>query len=148
MFGYLGSSGIGSYLPLIQAFHTRLPSVGSAGTRSNAAYDFLGFSALIIYLFLWMNPFVKSPLCDTILYHMKSVTVRDLRNRFGEIAKWIQTGEPVTITRRGNVFATLVPAVSNENRKVDWSKRIIEFPPVGKGMSHKETEKLWSDLRD
>jgi prevent-host-death family protein len=41
---------------------------------------------------------------------MKEATVRDLRNRFALVAAWINEGEPVEITRRGKVFARLVPA--------------------------------------
>jgi prevent-host-death family protein len=41
---------------------------------------------------------------------MKTATVRDLRNRFPQIAAWIEEGEPVEITRAGKRFARLVPA--------------------------------------
>ena len=46
----------------------------------------------------------------------KVATVRDLRNRFALIAKWIEQGEPVEITKGGQRFARLVPA---EPRKQD-----------------------------
>jgi len=79
---------------------------------------------------------------------MKTATVRDLRNRFADVAKWIELGEAVTITRNGTAFATLAPAKEPKPRKVDWAARLKAFPPVGKGMSKAATEKLWSDLRD
>lgn len=79
---------------------------------------------------------------------MKTATVRDLRNHFADVAKWIEQGEPVTITRHGTPFATLAPARPAKPRKVDWAARLKAFPPVGKGMSKEETERLWSDLRD
>ena len=41
---------------------------------------------------------------------MKTATVRDLRNRFPHVAKWIAQGEPVEITKAGKTFAHLVPA--------------------------------------
>ncbi|MEI7731844.1 MAG: prevent-host-death protein [Verrucomicrobiota bacterium] len=41
---------------------------------------------------------------------MKTATVRDLRNRFPQVAAWITQGQPVEITRAGKVFAHLVPA--------------------------------------
>jgi len=41
---------------------------------------------------------------------MKTATVRDLRNRFPRVAAWITAGQQVEITRRGKVFARLVPA--------------------------------------
>ena len=79
---------------------------------------------------------------------MKTATVRDLRNHFADVAKWIEHGEPVTITRNGTPFATLAPAKAAKPRKVDWAARLKAFPPVGKGMSKEATEKLWSNLRD
>ncbi|MBX3744339.1 MAG: type II toxin-antitoxin system prevent-host-death family antitoxin [Verrucomicrobiae bacterium] len=41
---------------------------------------------------------------------MKTATVRDLRNGFARISKWIEEGEPVEITKGGKRFARLVPA--------------------------------------
>jgi len=79
---------------------------------------------------------------------MKTATVRDLRNNFASVAKWIEHGEQVAITRNGAAFATLAPVKAVKRRKVDWAARLKAFPPVGKGMSKEATEKLWSDLRD
>lgn len=79
---------------------------------------------------------------------MKTATVRDLRNHFADVAKWIEHGEQVTITRNGAAFATLAPAKPEKRRKVDWAARLKQFPAVGKGISKQATEKLWSDLRD
>ena len=79
---------------------------------------------------------------------MKTATVRDLRNHFADVAKWIEHGEPVTITRNGIAFATLAPAQAAKPRKVDWAAWLKKHPPVGRGMSKAATEKLWSDLRD
>jgi antitoxin (DNA-binding transcriptional repressor) of toxin-antitoxin stability system len=79
---------------------------------------------------------------------MKTATVRDLRNHFAEVAKWIEHGEQVEITRNGAVFATLAPAQPPKPRKVDWAARLKKFPPLGKGVSKEATEKLWSHLRD
>ena len=36
---------------------------------------------------------------------MKTATVRDLRHHFADVAKWIEHGESVTITRNGTAFA-------------------------------------------
>lgn len=78
---------------------------------------------------------------------MKTATVRDLRNHFADVAKWIENGEAVTITRNGTAFATLAPARSAKPRKVNWAARLKAFPPVGRGMPKEDTEKLWADLR-
>ena len=79
---------------------------------------------------------------------MKTATVRDLRNNFASVAKWIEHGEQITITRNGESFATLSPATPEKRRKVDWAARFAKREPLGKGISKAATEKLWSDLRD
>ena len=40
---------------------------------------------------------------------MKTATIRDLRNRFTSVAASIARGESVEITKRGKLFARLVP---------------------------------------
>ncbi|MEI8341851.1 MAG: prevent-host-death protein [Verrucomicrobiota bacterium] len=79
---------------------------------------------------------------------MKTATVRDLRNHFADVAKWIESGEQVVITRNGTAFATLAPAMAQRPRKVDWVARLKQRPPLGKSLSKAATKKLWSDLRD
>ena len=79
---------------------------------------------------------------------MKTATVRDLRNHFASVAKWIEHGEQIAITRNGKTFATLSPAAPKKPRKVDWAARFAKRKPLGKGISKDATEKLWSDLRD
>lgn len=49
---------------------------------------------------------------------MKTVTVRDLRNRFAHVAAWIEEGQPVEITRSGKLFARLVPAKPAKRREL------------------------------
>jgi len=79
---------------------------------------------------------------------MKTATVRDLRNKFADVAKWIEHGEAVTITRNGTAFATLAPAKPAKPRKVDWATRLAKRRPLGRGLSEEETNALWSRLRD
>ena len=40
---------------------------------------------------------------------MKTATVRDLRNEFGRISKWLEKGESVQVLKRGKPFARVVP---------------------------------------
>ena len=79
---------------------------------------------------------------------MKTVTVRDLKNRFADVAKCIDDGEVVTITRYGTAFATLTPTKVRKPSKASIVKHCKERKPVGKGMSKEAVKKLWSDLRD
>ena len=79
---------------------------------------------------------------------MKTATVRDLRNNFASVAKWIEHGEAITITRNGKSFATLSPAIPETPHKVDWAARFAKRKPLGRKLNAKETEEFWSRLRD
>ena len=79
---------------------------------------------------------------------MKTATVRDLRNHFADVAKWIELGEQVTITRNGAAFATLAPAKMPKLGKPDWAARLAKRKPLGRKLSAAETEAFWSRLRD
>ncbi|MEA3212507.1 MAG: hypothetical protein QOE70_5564 [Chthoniobacter sp.] len=82
---------------------------------------------------------------------MKTATVRDLRNHFADVAKWIEHGEQVSITRNGKTFATLAPAQIAKPLKPFgelWTARMKKFKPVGKGLTKAQTDRLWSELRD
>ena len=83
-------------------------------------------------------------LCITV----KTATVRDLRNHFARLAKWIEHGEQITITRNGEIFAKLLPATPDKPRKVDWAAHLKKYKPAGRKLSRRETEEFWSQLRD
>jgi prevent-host-death family protein len=53
---------------------------------------------------------------------MKTATVRELRNRYTQLLKWLDAGEEIMITRRGVTIARLVPERERTKRNVDWSK--------------------------
>ena len=40
---------------------------------------------------------------------MKTASVRDLRNRFRRISRWLESGEPVQVLKRGRPFARVFP---------------------------------------
>ena len=53
---------------------------------------------------------------------MKTATVRDLRNRYTSLLKWIGAGEEIVITQRGKAIARLIPEQDQHTRTVDWSQ--------------------------
>lgn len=53
---------------------------------------------------------------------MKSTTVRDLRNNYSKVLKWVAKGEEVEVTRRGKAVAKVVPIAVPVPAEVDWSK--------------------------
>lgn len=52
---------------------------------------------------------------------MKSASVRDLRNNYTSVLRWISAGEDVLITQRGTVIARLSPETERTAQVVDWA---------------------------
>jgi prevent-host-death family protein len=52
---------------------------------------------------------------------MKTASVRDLRNHYTGILRWIASGEVVQITQRGKPVARLVPEIPDMDSRIDWS---------------------------
>jgi len=48
---------------------------------------------------------------------MKIVTVRDLRNSFARVSRWLEVGETVEVTKRGRVFARILPVAAAKSRR-------------------------------
>ena len=48
---------------------------------------------------------------------MKTATVRQLRTEFPKVLSWVNAGQEVSITRRREVVASLVPAGNRPKRK-------------------------------
>lgn len=53
---------------------------------------------------------------------MKTATVRELRNHYTGLLKWLEAGEEVRITRRGKPIARLVPEPMGKDISVDWQE--------------------------
>jgi antitoxin (DNA-binding transcriptional repressor) of toxin-antitoxin stability system len=51
---------------------------------------------------------------------MKVATVRDLRNDFAKISRWLEDGEAVEIRRRGKVIGRIAPSRSSAPRPSAW----------------------------
>jgi prevent-host-death family protein len=52
---------------------------------------------------------------------VKTATVRDLRNHYTRVLRWVSAGEDVLITRRGIVIARLSPESAKTAQVVDWA---------------------------
>ena len=63
---------------------------------------------------------------------MKTATVRDLRNRYTSLLRWISAGEEILITQRGVVVARLSPETARTAGAVDWA----DAPEVRRDRSH------------
>jgi antitoxin (DNA-binding transcriptional repressor) of toxin-antitoxin stability system len=47
---------------------------------------------------------------------MKTATIRDLRNDFARLSKWLEKGETIEILKRGKPVADLVPKTSGKRK--------------------------------
>jgi prevent-host-death family protein len=52
---------------------------------------------------------------------MKTASVRDLRNTYNDLLRWVEAGEEVVIQRRGKPVARLVPDKRGEAPHCEWS---------------------------
>lgn len=57
-----------------------------------------------------------------IVSHMKTTTVRELRNNYSKVLQWVAKGEEVEVTRRGKVVAKVIPPASTKATTVDWTQ--------------------------
>lgn len=48
--------------------------------------------------------------------------MRELRNNYSQVLRWVAKGEQVEVTRRGKVVARVVPPASTKAAKVDWAQ--------------------------
>jgi antitoxin (DNA-binding transcriptional repressor) of toxin-antitoxin stability system len=66
---------------------------------------------------------------------MKTATVRDLRNDFARLSKWLEKGETVQLLKRGKPFARVVPEAKSGSflgRMEGTAKTPADFDvPVG-----------------
>jgi antitoxin (DNA-binding transcriptional repressor) of toxin-antitoxin stability system len=51
------------------------------------------------------------------MFHMKTASVRELRQNFPRVLAWLQAGEEVAITLRRQAVATLIPRPPNKRTR-------------------------------
>jgi prevent-host-death family protein len=53
---------------------------------------------------------------------MKKTTIRELRNNYSRVLRWVSAGEEVQVTRRGTIVAKVVPPQPMAAGKLDWKE--------------------------
>jgi prevent-host-death family protein len=53
---------------------------------------------------------------------MKTTTIRELRNNYAKVLRWVSAGEEVRVTRHGKIVARVVPPPPVSSRKLDWKE--------------------------
>lgn len=77
---------------------------------------------------------------------MKTTTVRELRNNYAKVLKWVSKGEEVEITRRGKAVAKVVPVASVNPTRVDWTQSAaLRSLPWAARLTEAETKEILAD---
>lgn len=61
---------------------------------------------------------------------MKTATVRELRNHYSKVLRWVDSGNEVQVARRGKIVAKLVPASPAVPVEIDWLQSAALSRPV------------------
>ena len=76
---------------------------------------------------------------------MKTTTVRELRNNYAQVLKWVSAGQEVSVTRRGRIVAKVVPPTLSAQR-IDWTQSAAHRLTAGeKPLTAKQSEHLLRD---
>ena len=79
--------------------------------------------------------------------HMRSTTVRELRNNYSKVLGWVARGEEVEVTRRGKVVAKVVPPVASP-RKIDWTQSAaLTWPAWARKLTAKQSAAVLADSK-
>jgi prevent-host-death family protein len=77
---------------------------------------------------------------------MKTTTVRELRNNYAKVLKWVSKGEEVEVTRRGKAVAKVVPVAPDKPTRVDWAQSAaLSSIPWAATLTEKEAKAILSD---
>ena len=74
------------------------------------------------------------PILWTSCGHMKTATLRQLRNETGMLVKWVEAGETVVVTKRSKPILRLLPVLPSESdsgRIPDFETRQHDIFPEG-----------------
>jgi prevent-host-death family protein len=76
---------------------------------------------------------------------MKTTTVRELRNNYARVLKWVSSGQEVQVTRRGKVVAKVVPP-AGASLKLDWTRSAaLNRPELSRTLGAKESASVLAE---
>lgn len=86
-------------------------------------------------------------MCYNFCSTMKTATVRELRNNYSKVLKWVATGQEVQVTRRGKVVAKVVPPDESPG-KVDWAgSAALRITRTDKALTTRQSERLLKEAQ-
>jgi prevent-host-death family protein len=78
---------------------------------------------------------------------MKTTTVRELRNNYAKVLKWVSTGQEVQVTRRGKVVAKVVPP-DEPALRVDWAQSAArQITGADKALTARQSDRLLKEAQ-
>ena len=94
------------------------------------------------------NEFLTHDLRETSLSHMKTATVRELRNEFPKLASYLEDGEEILLTRRSKPIAKILPIEEGVKEVVDWSKSAaFQMKRSSPALTEVEVQKILDDSK-
>ncbi len=79
---------------------------------------------------------------------MKTATVRELRNHYTKLLRWVARGEEVEVTRRGKVVARVIPPGLARMDKVDWARSAaLNRPAWSATLTAEQSAAIMADSR-
>jgi len=89
----------------------------------------------------------ESLMCYIFCSTMKTTTVRELRNNYSKVLKWVSAGQEVQVTRRGKVVAKVV-LPDEPSLKVDWSQSAaLRITAADKILTARQSERLLKEAQ-
>lgn len=74
---------------------------------------------------------------------MKTTSVRELRNNYAKVLRWVSAGEEIAVTRRGKVVAKVVAPATTHPIEVDWSQSAaLNRPASSKKLTARQSAAL------
>lgn len=79
---------------------------------------------------------------------MKAASVRELRNEFPKVERWLRAGEEVRLTKRGRVLGTIVPAADTRREApAQWPDFMARLKTIYGDKVTSDSQAIFDDLR-
>lgn len=80
---------------------------------------------------------------------MKAASVRELRNEFPKIERWLSAGEEVRLTKRGRLLGTIVPAEgARQDAPAQWPDFMARLSAIYGDKMTSDSQRIISEGRD
>jgi antitoxin (DNA-binding transcriptional repressor) of toxin-antitoxin stability system len=78
---------------------------------------------------------------------MKAASVRELRNEFPKVERWLRAGEEVRLTKRGQVLGTIIPAAAPRTPPAEWPDFMARLQAIYGDKVTSDSQAIFDDMR-